>query len=199
MTGAAKPISFTYKRDSLQNGNITSYNFTVITMNYLKDGDNILIDLPYPVFADQETTKCYGNTRNLMAVLPCKVSTNLSQINLTIKLPSSWRQLSDEQPSNFEELFDEHEDQRSLSQTGQINTGETIEFQITSIKNPFSFIPTDDALQYTVYTDNGFMIEHSDFSDKLRVNNTVEGFLDPLKASALPSDFRQNVLANYTL
>jgi hypothetical protein len=134
-----------------------------------------------------------------MADLPCKVSTNLSQINLTIKLPSSWRQLSDEQPSNFEELFDEHEDQRSLSQTGQINTGETIEFQITSIKNPFSFIPTDDALQYTVYTDNGFMIEHSDFSDKLRVNNTVEGFLDPLKASALPSDFRQNVLANYTL
>lgn len=52
MTGAAKPILFTYKRDSFQNGNITSYNFTVITMNYLKEGDNILIDLPYPVFAD---------------------------------------------------------------------------------------------------------------------------------------------------
>ena len=60
-------------------------------------------------------------------------------------------------------------------------------------------MPTDDAIQYTVYTSNGFMIEHTAFSDKLKVNNTVRGDLDPARSSARPDDFRQNVLANYTL
>jgi len=32
---------------------MADYNFTVITMNYLQDGDTLLIDLPYPVFASE--------------------------------------------------------------------------------------------------------------------------------------------------
>ena len=56
---------------------MADYNFTVITMNYLQDGDTLLIDLPYPVFASEETA-CFSVTSNLLDFLPCKVSTNLS-------------------------------------------------------------------------------------------------------------------------
>lgn len=43
------------------------------------------------------------------------------------------------------------------------------------------------------------MIEQTKFSNILRVNNTVVGEMNPLQTNVLPSDFRQNVLANYTL
>jgi hypothetical protein len=67
MNGAAQPISFKYSRKSLQNGVITNYNFTVINMNYLIDGDRLVIDLPYPVFAT-EKTQCLGLTKNLLNI-----------------------------------------------------------------------------------------------------------------------------------
>lgn len=35
MSGAAQPRSFTFARNSMKNGAITDYNFTVSTMNYL--------------------------------------------------------------------------------------------------------------------------------------------------------------------
>lgn len=35
MSGTAAPRLFTYTRESSQNGAITSFNFTVVTMNYL--------------------------------------------------------------------------------------------------------------------------------------------------------------------
>ena len=35
MSGAASPRSISYVRNSTQNGAITSYNFTIVTMNYL--------------------------------------------------------------------------------------------------------------------------------------------------------------------
>jgi hypothetical protein len=53
MSGAAEPRLFAYERSSKQNGAMADYNFTVITMNYLQDGDTLLIDLPYPVFASE--------------------------------------------------------------------------------------------------------------------------------------------------
>lgn len=138
----------------------------------------------------------------MLSDLPCKVSNNLSQINLTIKLPLGWqRRLSEnyhEELNDDDDLFD-LDNGRLLQSVGTIVSGETVEFRVTSIKNPFSFMPTDDTLQYTVYTDNGFMIEHTDFSYDLKINNTVEGEFDPNKTAAMPSDFRQNVRANYTL
>jgi hypothetical protein len=51
-----------------------------------------------------------------------------------------------------------------------------------------------------VYTgDSGFMMEHTNFSHLLRVNNTIPGDFNPNITSAWPSDFRQNATANYTL
>jgi hypothetical protein len=81
-------------------------------MNYLQDGDSLLIDLPYPVFASQEDTKCFSITGNLLDFLPCKVSTNLSQINLTLKLPIGFRALQAE--ADFDELLDEDDQPRQL-------------------------------------------------------------------------------------
>lgn len=66
----------------------------------------------------------------------------------------------------------DEEDDRRLQSVKRIESNESFMFKIMNIKNPNSFKPTDDAIQYSVFTNNGFMIEHSGFSDKLRVNNT---------------------------
>lgn len=115
------------------------------------------------------------------------MSNDLSQINLTLKLPIGFRALQAE--VDFDELLDEDDLPRQLQSLKRINSGESFSFRVTDIKNPFSFMPTDEAIQYTVYTFDGFMIENMPFSDKLRVNNTVRGDLDPRRSSARPNDF----------
>ena len=94
MSGAAQPRSFTYARNSMKNGAITDYNFTVSTMNYLQDGDTLIVDLPYPAFYSEDS-KCYANSRNLLDFLPCKVSIDLSKMTLTLKLPTAYRNLEE--------------------------------------------------------------------------------------------------------
>ena len=76
-----------------------------------------------------------------------------------------------------EEMRDETED-RKLQSVKRIQSNESFTFKILKVKNPPSFKPTDDAIQYSVFTENSFMIEHTAYSDKLRVNNTLRGVLD---------------------
>ena len=63
-------------------------------MNYLQDGDTLIVDLPYPVFAGEDT-RCYSNSRNLLDFLPCTVSVDLSKVTITLKLPIGFRNLDD--------------------------------------------------------------------------------------------------------
>ena len=102
MSGAATPGYFNFKRESPTNGNITWYEFTVKTTNYLVSGDKIYLDLPFPTYYSEDT-KCVGRTSNLVNELNCKVSVDLSRIVMTLALPtygvapgSSRRDLDDE-------------------------------------------------------------------------------------------------------
>ena len=49
---------------------------------------------------------------------------------------------------------------------------------------------------YSIYT-GGELIEQK--STELIIENTEPGLLDALRASVVPSDFKQNLAANYTL
>jgi hypothetical protein len=55
MKTAASPYNITVARDSKQNGIVTGYNFTVIPLNYMLDGDQITITLPEPIRATSLT------------------------------------------------------------------------------------------------------------------------------------------------
>lgn len=166
-------------------------------MNYLQDGDNVIIDLPFPVYAGEET-KCYGNSNNLLASLPCSVSVDLSKVTITLKLPVGFRNLNDVLEEAY--LEEMHEEERNLQSVQRILSGETFEFSLGGIKNPFSLMPTDSSILYSVNTNSGFLIEQSAIgSFLLRVNNTVPGVMDPAKTAVMPSNFIQNVVGNYTL
>ena len=95
-------------------------------------------------------------------------------------------------------MRDEDED-RQLRSSGRIETNESFTFQISRVKNPQSFKPTEQGIKYSVLTASGYMIEQSVPSDKLKIINSVQGQIDSAKASVIPDDFRMNVLANYTL
>ena len=64
MKTAASPYNITVARDSKQNGIVTGYNFTVIPLNYMLDGDQITITLPEPIRATS-LTYCNGISENL--------------------------------------------------------------------------------------------------------------------------------------
>lgn len=164
MSGTATARSFEYKRDSPINGALTNYNFTVVTMNYLEDGDTLTIDFPAPVYASVNSN-CTGFSKKIQPNLPCKIAQNLSQVVITLRLPLR-------RVLEAEELFDEHEDERKLMAINRIESNESFTFQISGVKNPPSFKPTTDGFKYSVSTQNGFLIETSAFVEKLRVTNT---------------------------
>lgn len=158
-------------------------------MNYLQEGDNLIIDLPYPVFAGEET-KCYGNSNNLLASLPCSVSVDLSKVSISLKLPIGFRNLNELLEEVYSEEEQIHEQERYLQSVQRIKSGETFQFSIGGIKNPFSLMPTDTSILYSVNTNSGYLIEQSAIgSFLLRVNNTSPGVMDPVRTSVMPSNF----------
>jgi len=88
MTTPAKPQRLFFQRGTRQNGALTNYDFNVKTTNYLKEGDKVHIEMPTPVYFSKTST-CEGVSGNLAKLLPCKVSTNLSKIELTLLMPSA--------------------------------------------------------------------------------------------------------------
>lgn len=183
MSGAAVPHRFIYERGSTQNGAITDYTFHVTTTNYLQSEDIITIKMPVPVFAS-ENSKCVGVSSNLEQRQPCLVSKDLSSVQITLRPDVGFRQLA--------------EGSRSLQSVRRIQSGEGFTLRITEVKNPFSEKPTDDAFVYSVLT-NQWLIEKSEFSHMLRVNNTIPGDFDRNKTSVVPNNFQLNRDANYTL
>lgn len=90
----AVPQSININRGSYQNGAVTQYNFTIVTTNYLTEGDEIVIKLPSP-FSFSETSKAIGVSSNLRMQQDTKVGARLDtiQIGLLLPLPSLGRRL----------------------------------------------------------------------------------------------------------
>ena len=152
MSGAATPGYFTFNRDSEMNGNITFYEFQVKTTNYLVSGDEVRLELPYPVYFSEDT-ECFGRTSNLDNLLSCSVSVDLTKLRMTLSLPSNLGR-------------------RNLA---EIDSGEEFRFRVTNIKNPPSFQPTTDSIEYAVYTEDGILIE--ELSEGFEITNTESGVL----------------------
>jgi hypothetical protein len=185
MSGAATPGFFKFERESEQNGNITWYEFHVQTTNYLVPGDRIYIDLPYPAYFSEDTD-CTGRTANVNNVQQCRVSVNLSRIALTLSLPNGYSSSSRRDRELQSAVLD-----------GQISQGEEFIFRVSNIKNPPSFQPTTESINYSVYTANGVLME--DLTEGFPIINNVPGDLSQYQNGLLPGDFRSSFETNYTL
>jgi hypothetical protein len=86
MNKPARPQKLTFSRRSRQNGALTWLQFYCKTTNFLREGDKIIIEMPYPVFI-KETTKCFGMSSNVKNTLPCKVSRNMRRVEVTLLIP----------------------------------------------------------------------------------------------------------------
>ena len=143
MKTPATPKSINLLRDSYQNGAVTNYNFTVVPMNFMSDGDLITITLPEPIKMSPDTY-VIGHSDNLLANQTFELSSDLSTIQIQLGLnPTVGRRLA--------------------------KTNEAFVVAITNVKNPISLKPTVGSVVYSVYT-GGSLIEQK--TAGMQIKNT---------------------------
>lgn len=175
MSTAATPKLVQITRGSEQNGNVTWYEFTVQTTNYLVEGDQVVIEMPYPIFFS-ENSECFGRSTNLRNVQDCEVSVDLSKIVINLLLPVAYRRLQ--------------------GSTETIRPDESYAIRITEVKNSPSYEPSIDSIHYSVYT-QGALIEQK--TSDLHITNSQSGEFSLDSVAVIPDDFRQSFATNYTL
>ena len=78
----------------------------------------------------------------------------------------------------------------------EISSGSSFQFRVTEMKNFNSFRPSDESIQYYVYSTDGVLYE--ELRDNNYMVNNVTGALSGIKNGIIPGDFRTDFEANYT-
>ena len=113
-------------------------NITVITTNYLLEGDEIKITLPKP-FYFSETTQVIGKSSNLRPEQEYSVSVGLDAVQITLMFPLFRRRLQS-------------------GSTERIRAGSSITLASTDVKNSPSTGPTTGSISYQSFVE-GELIE----------------------------------------
>ena len=79
----------------------------------------------------------------------------------------------------------------------QIASGGSFQFRVTEIKNFNSFRPSDDSVEYYVYSEAGILYEEK--RDGMEMQNDEQGALSTVKNGIIPDDFRTDFETDYTL
>lgn len=121
------------------------------------------------------------------------ISVDARQLEFTVELAAALqgRRLSDHAEDGEDGFLEGH---RKLA---RIDSGYSYAFRITNMKNFNSFRPADASIGFYVYSAAGILFEES--VSGMMMANTETGALDATKNGILPSDFRTDFEANYTL
>ena len=100
------------------------------------------------------------------------------------------RQLNDEAEEGEDGFLERRRELR-------IESGYSYQFRITNMKNFNSFRPSDSSIGFYVYSAAGILFEER--VSGMMMQNTELGDLSATKNGIIPSDFRTDFEANYTL
>ena len=169
------------------NGGISWIEFLVTTTGGLTEQDKIIIMLPFGWQFSQDSTEVIGRSNNLVNVLP---ETSISQDQRKIEIVISEIIV----PRTLSAVY-ENDFLRRLQ--NQIPSGLSFQFRITEMKNNNSFRPSEESIEYYVYSSAGILYEEK-VSDMF-MKNEVRGIMSDTKNGIIPDDFRTDFEANYTL
>jgi len=88
MSTPATPKKIDVKPTSMVNGEITDYDITITTTNFLQEGDQLVIGLPDPVYFSSES-QALGMSSNLRINQTYTVAVDLNKITIDLLLPLS--------------------------------------------------------------------------------------------------------------
>lgn len=88
MSTPATPKKIDVKPTSQVNGEITDYDVTITTTNFLQEGDQLVIGLPDPVYFSSES-KALGMSSNVRINQTYTVAVDLDEITIDLLLPLS--------------------------------------------------------------------------------------------------------------
>ena len=169
VSGVSAPSYMKVIYENQQNGAFSWIEFLVTTTGGLTQGDKIVIQLPYGWQFSTES-EVYGRSNNLANYMTPAVSVDQRQLEFNVEMSFALQRRRLEQGEDEDDDVDEDElflrDGRRGMQA-QIDSGSSFQFRVTEMKNFNSFRPSDESIQYYVYSADGILYE------ELRDGNTM--------------------------